>query len=89
MSRLRGPVAFLLVLSACGDGVKGTYSNESVSLDLQGGGKAVWAGQLDMQCTYTATKTEVTLKCGEDGVAVLTRNSDGSLQTPIGVLRKR
>ncbi len=89
MSRLHRSAVVLLLLSACGGGVKGTYSNESVSLDLQGGGKAVWAGQLDMKCTYTHTKTEVTVNCGEDGILALARNSDGSLQTPVGVLRKR
>lgn len=88
MSRFPVAAAFVLALAACGGGVKGTYSNESVSLDLQGGGKAVFAGQLDMKCTYTATDTEVTLSCGEDGTVALTRNSDGSLQSPIGVLRK-
>jgi hypothetical protein len=81
-----------LLLSACGQQLSGTYSDEAglTKYTFKSGDK-VYVSVLgtETELTYTIDGDKVTLN-GPQGNVVLTLSSDGSLQGPLGVaLRKQ
>jgi hypothetical protein len=81
------------ILSACGAGVSGTYTNTNglVTLDLKSGGKALLTmmGQNE-HCSYDVDGKNLNLTCnGEKTVWGI--HDDGSLTGPgfVGALTKR
>jgi hypothetical protein len=83
----------VFILTACGAGVSGTYTNTNglVTLDLKSGGKALLTmmGQNE-QCSYDVDGKNLNLTCnGEKTVWGI--HDDGSLTGPgfVGALTKR
>lgn len=61
--------SIVLVLTACGSNVQGTYSDStgSIRLQLQSGGKALFQAMGgEQECTYSATGNKLHLRCGSD-----------------------
>jgi hypothetical protein len=73
-------------VSACGPGVRGTYSDATGAfvLDLKSGGKANFTIPGDaVACNYDLAGESLTLECpGDAGKLVFTIHGDGSMTGP-------
>lgn len=78
-----------LLLAACsGSGVSGTYVGGFGSLTFDSGKVDANLMGATVEMNYTTDGNKVILHAPQ-GNLVLTRNKDGSLQTPWGTMRKR
>lgn len=88
-------VSAILVLSACGksDSLEGVYSNSNGQSVVEFRGDKAFVTMVGMASDgipYEVKGDKITIHAG--GIAgdlVLTRNSDGTLQGPFGVMRKK
>lgn len=89
-TRLLAPVLATLLLAACGGGMSGTYEGEMGMVTLTFHGNKVDATVLHgtQQLTYSTDGDKVLLHSPQ-GNLVITRNKDGSLNTPWGTLKKK
>lgn len=78
--------AALSLLPGCSSSPSGTYTdaNGAVILELRSGGHARFTFSGDvLDCTYTTTKTNLTLTCkGDASPTLFTIHDDGSLTGP-------
>lgn len=83
----------LLALSACSDGMKGTYEGPAFSLEFHGNGKATQVSELvgaEVQLNYEVEGDKVRLRNPEQpgAVLVLTRtDADTLVGGPMGLLK--
>jgi hypothetical protein len=88
-------VSVILALSACGksDSLEGVYSNSNGQSTVEFRGDKAFVTMVGMASDgipYEVKGDQITIHAG--GIAgdlVLTRNSDGTLQGPFGVMRKK
>jgi hypothetical protein len=97
ISRIVLMAALLLIiptLGNCGSKLEGTYTNNGgmVTLDLKGGGKAMWTMMGETTpCKYTVKGEKIALDCTPKGEKLdLMIHDDGSLTGPgfIGSMKK-
>lgn len=84
-------ITSLLVLSACGSGVSGTYSDESGAMELkfESGGKAIQSTfGIQMEMKYEVDGDKVKL-ISPQGTLVMTKQADGSIVAGPLVLKKK
>ena len=79
-----------LVLSACGSGLDGTYSDKMgvIEYKFESSGK-VYASAIGMETeleyTVEGNKVKITVPGGKGGNQILTLQDDGSLSGPMGI----
>jgi len=84
--RIALPLLCAALLAACGGGINGTYAGNLVSLTFHSGKvEAQMMGQT-IAMDYRVDGDKIVLKSPQ-GDVVITRQSDGSLDTPWGALR--
>ena len=81
-------LAGLLVAACSGGGISGTYEGGFGSLTFDSGKVDARLMGATIEMKYTTDGNKVVLQSPQ-GNLVLTRNKDGSLQTPWGIMRKR
>ncbi|MGH8182874.1 MAG: hypothetical protein ACREPH_04355 [Rhodanobacteraceae bacterium] len=76
-----------LLLAACGSGISGTYEGGMGSIKFESGKADVTLMGMTRETKYSTNGSKVVLQSPE-GNLVLTRNKDGSLDTPWGTMKK-
>jgi len=77
-----------LLLAACRGGMSGTYEGGMGSLTFNSGKADATLMGNTIEMDYTTDGNRIVLKSPQ-GNLVVTRNSDGSLDTPWGTMKKR
>ncbi|TAN05226.1 MAG: hypothetical protein EPN38_11380 [Rhodanobacteraceae bacterium] len=85
--RWLAPLLATLLLVACSGGVSGTYEGGFGSIKFESGKAYATLMGITRQLDYSTDRDKVVLKSPE-GNLVLTRNKDGSLDTPWGTMKK-
>ena len=78
----------VVLLAACGDGVSGTYQGGTGSINFASGKADATLLGNTLEMDYTTDGDKVVLRSPQ-GNLVLKRNSDGSLDTPWGTMKKK
>ncbi len=86
-TRLLAPLLGTLLLAACGGGVHGTYEGGFGSIKFESGKAYATLMGITRELDYSTNGDKIVLKSSE-GNLVLTRNKDGSLDTPWGRMKK-
>lgn len=81
-------LASLLLVACSGSGISGTYTGGFGSMTFDAGKVDAKLMGATVEMDYTTDGDKVILHSPQ-GNLVLTRNKDGSLQTPWGTMRKR
>ena len=76
------------LLAACGGGISGTYQGGMGSLTFDGGKADLKAMGNTIEMDYSTDGDKILLKSPQ-GDLVITRNADGSLDTPWGTMKKK
>lgn len=85
--RLLAPLLATLLLAACGGGVSGTYEGGFGSIKFESGKAYATLMGVTSQLDYSTEGDKIVLKSPQ-GNLVLTRNKDGSIDTPWGTMKK-
>lgn len=78
----------IALLAACGGGLSGTYEGEAGSLTFDGGKADLKTAFSTIETDYSIDGDKIVLKAPQ-GNLVLTRNADGSIDTPWGPMKKK
>lgn len=81
-------VLLVALLAACGGGMSGTYEGGMGSLTFNGGKADLNAIGNTFEMDYSTDGDKIVLKTPQGNV-VVTRNADGSLDTPWGTMKKK
>lgn len=81
-------VLITVLLAACGGGLSGTYEGEAGSLTFDGGKADIKTAFSTVEMDYSVDGDKILLKSPQ-GSLVLTRNTDGSIDTPWGPMKKK
>ena len=87
-TRFLAPALAALLLVACGGGVSGTYQGGMGSIKFESGNAYATLMQVTREMDYRTDGDKIILRSPE-GDLVLTRDADGSLDTPWGKMKKR
>jgi hypothetical protein len=87
-TRFLAPLLATLLLAACGGGMSGTYQGEAGSIKFESGKAYATLGPAStLELKYSTDGDKILLKSPQ-GNLVLTRNADGSIDTPWGRMKK-
>lgn len=84
--------AVALVLTACGSGINGTYSDDSgmVSYQFESGGKMYTKAMgMESELRYSVDGDRVKIEVPGGGNMIMTLNKDGTLKGPMGMVLKK
>lgn len=87
-TRLLAPLLATLLLTACGSGMNGTWEGGMGSIKFESGKAYATLMQVTREMDYRTDGDKIILRSPE-GDLVLTRDADGSLDTPWGKMKKR
>ena len=76
------------LLAACGGGLSGTYEGDMGSLTFDGSKADLKTFSSTIEMDYSVDGDKILLKSPQ-GNLVVTRNADGSLDTPWGPMKKK
>ncbi|CAM5248879.1 hypothetical protein [Rhodanobacter lindaniclasticus] len=76
------------LLAACGGGLSGTYEGEAGTLTFDGSKVDLKTMASTVEMDYSTDGDKILLKMPQ-GSVVLTRNADGSIDTPWGPMKKK
>lgn len=83
------PLLATLLLAACGGGMSGTYEGGMGSIKFASGKAYATLGPgITMELKYSTDGDKILLH-SQQGDLVLTRNPDGSIDTPWGTMKKK
>jgi hypothetical protein len=86
--KLLAPLLATLLLAACGGRMSGTYEGGMGSIKFQSGKAYATLGPgITMELKYSTDGDKILLH-SQQGNLVLTRNADGSIDTPWGTMKK-
>jgi len=81
-------VLVALLLAACGSSISGTYAGDMGTIKFESGKAYATLLNATRELNYSTDGNKVVLQSPE-GNLVLTRNADGSLDTPWGKMKKQ
>jgi hypothetical protein len=87
-SKLLAPILATLLLAACGGGISGTYQGGFGSIKFESGKAYATLMGVTSQLVYSTDGDKIILKSPK-GNLVLTRNKDGSINSPWGTMTKK
>jgi hypothetical protein len=87
-TRLLAPLLATLILAACGGGMSGTWEGGMGSIRFESGKAYATLLGSTREMKYSTDGDKVVLHSSE-GDLVLTRNADGSIDTPWGRMKKK
>jgi hypothetical protein len=86
-TRLLAPLLATLLLTACGSGMNGTWEGGMGSIKFESGKAYATLLGSTLEMKYSTDGDKIVLHSPE-GNLVLTRNADGSIDTPWGTMKK-
>jgi hypothetical protein len=87
-TRFLAPLLATLLLAACGGGMSGTYQGGVGSIKFESGKAYATLVGSTLELEYSTDGDKILLKSPQ-GNLVLTRNADGSIDTPWGTMKKK
>jgi len=87
-ARLLAPLLATLLLIACSDGMGGTYEGSLGTIKFESGKAYTTLMTMTLEMDYSIDGNKIVLHSPQ-GDLVLTRNADGSIDTPWGQMKKK